>query len=155
MSKHSRASGPYFSLNFLLNLSAGLMLNLLRQCVTVVVPTLSSRAICASVRVSISTFSRINCSICALSIFIVTLGGSLSCSPLRKAVIITLLFGHNCQALLIAFLSFFISITSLIDLNILYSAHTDNVHQRAGFSLHVPLSHAGPVPLLGRLLTDS
>jgi hypothetical protein len=53
------------------------------------------------------------------------------------------------------FFVFFISITPFIVLNILYSAHTDNVHQRAGFSLHVPLSHAGPVPMLGRLLTDS
>jgi hypothetical protein len=50
---------------------------------------------------------------------------------------------------------FFISIILLLDLNILYSVHTNNVHQRAGFSLHVPLSHAGPVPMLGRLLTDS
>src|SRR5438552_12051542 len=85
MSKHSRASWPYFSLNFLLNLSAGLMLNLLRQCDTVEVPTLSKRAICASVRVSISTFSRINCSMRALSIFIVTLGGPLSLSLFEKS----------------------------------------------------------------------
>src|SRR5215470_17784850 len=50
---------------------------------------------------------------------------------------------------------FFISIIPRIVLNILYSAYTNNVHQRAGFSLPAPLSHAGPVPLLGRLLTDS
>jgi hypothetical protein len=68
---------------------------------------------------------------------------------------LTLLCGRNCQALLSVFLSFFISISSLIVLNILYSAHTNNIHPRAGFSLPVPLSHAGPVPLLGRLLTDS
>jgi hypothetical protein len=68
---------------------------------------------------------------------------------------LTLLCGRNCQALLSVFLSFFISIISLIVLNILHSAHTNNIHPRAGFSLPVPLSHAGPVPLLGRLLTDS
>jgi len=38
---------------------------------------------------------------------------------------------------------------------ILYSAHAGTIHQGASFSPHVPLSHAGPVPLFGRRLTNS
>ena len=53
------------------------------------------------------------------------------------------------------FFVFFYLYHLIIVINILYSVHTDNVYQRAGFSLHVPLAHAGPVPRLGRLLTDS
>jgi hypothetical protein len=53
------------------------------------------------------------------------------------------------------FFVFFYLYHLIIVINILYSVPTDNVYQRAGFSLHVPLSHAGPVLMLGRLLTDS
>ena len=52
------------------------------------------------------------------------------------------------------FFVFFCLYHLIVVLNILYSVYTDNVYQKAAFSLHVPLSH-GPVPLLGRLLTDS
>jgi hypothetical protein len=53
------------------------------------------------------------------------------------------------------FFVFFYLYHLILVLNILHNVHTDNVYQKAGFSLHVPLSHAGPVPRLGKLLTDS
>ena len=53
------------------------------------------------------------------------------------------------------FFVFFYLYHLIVVLNILYNVPTDNVYQRAGCSLRVPLSHAGPVLMLGRLLTDS